>query len=214
MRGSTKMGVILAYACFAVANSLVTHFSPRAFTRNLSCQSAAFDTAPFWNAGLSFGKGNFKFYKNFDSWMSVFTQKDRDAFPEIFQFPPGVYEVGLTKPLGIVFEETEDGPGVYVKELVEGGLAARQGRIQPGDILVGVTAVKVVGAKWERRMIPARNFDFDTTVGAIQSNDSKFGCQDVILMFKTPNSEGFDPERTKVFLDFFEPPWDNPWKVG
>ena len=144
--------------------------------------------------------------------MSVFPKEDCDAFPEIFQFPPGVYEVGLTKPLGIVFEELNAGQGVYVKELVEDGLAARQGRIQPGDVLIAVTAVKVIGAKWERRMLPARKFDFDTVVGAIQSNDFKFGCDDVILMFETPTAA--DPEKTKNFLDFFEPPWDNPWKIG
>lgn len=206
------MKSLLAFASVAVVTSFVVQPSAQSFIRDISCN--AFDTSPFWNAGNSFGKGQFKFYKNFNSWMSVFPQEDRDAFPEIFKFPSGVYEVGLTKPLGIVFEELNAGKGVYVKELVEDGLAMRQGRIQPGDILVGVTAVKVIGAKWERRMIPARTFDFDTTVGAIQSNDSKFGCEDVILMFETPDSEGADPQETKAFLDFFEPPWNNPWKVG
>lgn len=66
-------------------------------------------------------------------------------------------------------------------DLVEGGAAERQGKIQKGDILVGVTAVKVIGAKWERRLLPARPFDFDTVVGAISSNDVKWGCDDVIL---------------------------------
>lgn len=163
-----------------------------------------------WQGGNSFGKGDFKFYKNFDSWMSPFTDEDRAAYPEIFTIPKGVYEVGMTKPLGIVFEEIEAGKGVYVQELAEGGLAERMGKIQPGDVLVGITAIKVVGAKWERRLIPARNFDFDTVVGAIGSNDQKWGCQDVILMFERPSEA--DSAATDTFLEFFEPPFDNPWK--
>ena len=53
----------------------------------------------------------------------------------------------MTKPLGIIFEEIEAGEGVFVQDLVEGGLAEIQGQIQPGDVLIGVTAVKVVGGK-------------------------------------------------------------------
>lgn len=116
----------------------------------------------------------------------------------------------MTKPLGIIFEEIEAGKGVFVQELVEGGLAERQGRVQPGDVLVGVTAVKIVGAKWERRLIPARTFDFDTVVGAIGSNEAKWGCNDVILMFERPGEA--DSAAVDTFLEFFEPPFDNPWK--
>ena len=53
----------------------------------------------------------------------------------------------MTKPLGIIFEEIEAGEGVFVQDLVEDGLAAVQGKIQPGDVLIGVTAIKVVGGK-------------------------------------------------------------------
>merc|ERR1719221_662265 len=120
--------------------------------------------------------------------MKPFTQEDRDAYPEIFNMPSGLYEVSLTKPLGIVFEEM-DGGGVFVTDLVEGGLAQRQGKVKVGDVLVGLTTVKIVGAKWERRLIPARTFDFDTTVGAISSNDYKWGCDDVVLMFERPDEE-------------------------
>ena len=58
-----------------------------------------------------------------------------------------MYEVSMAKPLGIVFEEIEIGNGVFVQDLVEGGFADTQGKIQPGDVLVGVTAIKVVGGK-------------------------------------------------------------------
>ncbi|MGK3739805.1 MAG: C-terminal processing protease CtpA/Prc [Bacillariaceae sp.] len=59
----------------------------------------------------------------------------------------------MTKPLGIVFEEIEIGDGVFVQDLVEGGLADVQGKIQPGDVLVGVTAIKVVGGKIYIRIV-------------------------------------------------------------
>jgi hypothetical protein len=172
--------------------------------------SGSVDTAFMWNRGLNFGKGQFKFYDGFDKWMSVFPEEDRLAYPEVFSYPPGVYEVKLNKPLGIVFEEIEQSSGVYVKSLVDGGNAAKNGIIQLGDVLIGITAVKVVGAKYERRLIPARKFDFDTMVGAIASNDARFGCDDVILAFERPGvavSEDVD-----TFMAFFEPPFDNPWK--
>jgi hypothetical protein len=163
-----------------------------------------------WGRGLNFGKGDFTFYRSFDSFLRPFPQEDREAFPEVFNLPKGVYEVSLTKPLGIVFEEIEAGKGVYVQDLVEDGLAARHGKIRKGDVLVGVTAVKIVGAKWERRLIPARNFDFDTTVGAIGSNEPKWGCDDVVLMFERPGEA--DSKAVDEFLDFFEPPFDSPCK--
>ena len=120
-----------------------------------SQSSASFDTAchetltvpGMWGSGLNFGKGEFKFYRSFNSFMSPFTDEDKAAFPEVFNLPKGVYEVSMTKPLGIVFEEIEAGKGVFVQELVEGGLADVQGQIQSGDVLIGVTAVKVVGGK-------------------------------------------------------------------
>jgi len=97
-----------------------------------------------------------------------------------------------------------------VHDLVPGGNADRDGNVRPGDVLVGITAVKIVGAKYERRLIPARNFDFDTMVGAVESNDFKWGCNDVVLMFERPGEA--DPAKIDAFMEFFEPPFDNPWK--
>jgi hypothetical protein len=162
------------------------------------------DTSFMWNRGLNFGKGNFKFYSNFKDWMSVFPDEDKAAFPDVFNLPKGVYEVSLTKPLGIVFEEIEQGRGLYVQDLVEGGNAANSGKVQVGDVLVGITAVKIVGAKYERRIIPARRFDFDTMVGAVNSNDPKWGCSDVVLMLERPGES--DSKKTDDFMEFFEPP--------
>jgi len=142
--------------------------------------------------------------------MSPFPQEDKDAFPEVFNLPKGTYEVSLLKPLGIVFEEIEVGKGLYVQDLVEGGNAAMSGKIRVGDVLIGMTAIKIVGAKYERRLIPARNFDFDTMVGAVESNEKKWGCDDVGMMFERPDEA--DSAEVDDFLAFFEPPFDNPWK--
>jgi hypothetical protein len=142
--------------------------------------------------------------------MKPFPAQDRQAFPEIFSLPAGLYEVQLNKPLGIIFEEIEVGKGLFVQDLVEGGNAAQSGKIQVGDKMVGITAVKVVGAKFERRMIPARNFDFDTMVGAVGSNDSRWGCNDVVIFLERPGEA--DSAAVDEFLRFFEPPFDNPWK--
>jgi PDZ domain len=171
---------------------------------------ASVETSFMWNRGLNFGKGNFKFYDGFEKWMSVFPEQDRQSNPDVFSFPKGVYEVKLTKPLGIVFEELESGRGLYVKGLLDNGNAEKNGKIQIGDVLIGITAVKVVGAKYERRLIPARKFDFDTMVGAIGSNEPRFACNDVILAFERPGDA--DSAFVDEFMSFFEPPFDNPWK--
>ena len=60
-------------------------------------------------------------------------------------------------------------------------------------------------AKFERRLIPARKFDFDTTVGAIGSNEPKWSCNDVILMFERPGE--CDQKEVDAFMEFFEPPF-------
>ena len=165
-----------------------------------------------WNNGNSYGKGPFTFYKGFDEWMKPFPEEDRELYPDMFRIPAGTFEVRMARPLGIVFEELEagGGGGVYVKELVEGGNAEAKGVIKPGDRLIAVTAVKVVGAKWERRLLPCTTWDFDTVVGAIGSNDIKWGCNDVILLFERPGEA--DEDEVKKHLAFFEPPFDSMWK--
>ena len=60
---------------------------------------AALTVPGMWGSGLNFGKGEFKFYKSFDSFMKPFPEEDREAFPEIFNIPKGVYEISMTKPL-------------------------------------------------------------------------------------------------------------------
>ena len=60
-------------------------------------------------------------------------------------------------------------------------------------------------AKFERRLIPARRFNFDTTVGAIGSNEPKWQCNDVVLMFERPGE--CVREDVDKFMEFFEPPF-------
>ena len=91
-------------------------------------------------ARMDFGDS---FYEGFDKWAAEYPQEDRDTYPELFKLPDNCYEVILDKPLGIAFEEVQPGQGVVVDYLVEGSNAAQCGRIQPGDILVAVTAYKV-----------------------------------------------------------------------
>lgn len=193
--------------CLGATRAFVVHQSHK--PTSVACH-AQFSTSGLWNSGFNFGKGEFRFYRGFDDFMSPFPLEDRALYPEVFILPQGVYEVALAKPLGIIFQEITVGEGVYVQDLVQGGNAERQGVIQKGDVLVGITATKIVGAKWERRLIPARKFDFDTVVGAIMSNEPKWGCDNVILMFERPGEA--DSQKTNTFLDFFEPPFDNPWK--
>ena len=64
------------------------------------------------------------------------------------QVPEGCsrYTVELSRPLGLVLEEK--GSQIFVGEVQEGGLAAREGTIQPGDILIstsGITYSKEAG---------------------------------------------------------------------
>eukprot|EP00967_Tisochrysis_lutea_P150158 scaffold289944_cov32-Tisochrysis_lutea.AAC.1 len=163
-----------------------------------------------WNSGLEYGKGQFRFYNGFDKWMEPFPDEDRETYPEMFRLPKGVYETKLTPPLGIAFIEREGG-GVMVEYLVEGGAAERQGIIAPEDRLIAVTAVKVIGAKWERRLIPCVKWTFEMVVGAIGSNEKRWGCDNVILQFARPN-DGADDAEIASYLEFFEPPSDSPWR--
>ena len=111
--------------------------------------------------------------------------------------PAGWTEVELPAEmsLGIAFEENEKkNSGVRVVELVADGSAAKLNArakaelIAPGDQLVGVTGIRIMGGKYERIMVDARKLDFDTVVDAIKSNTAKYNCKDVILRFERPDA--------------------------
>ena len=161
-----------------------------------------------------FGKGEFRFYETFDTFMSPFPDEDRELYPEMFRLPDGVYEVALQRPLGIAFEENVGGApmGVCVDYLVEGSNAEASGKIKPGDKLIAVTAVKVFGARFERKLIPATTLDFDMIMGAIGSNEPKWQCKNVILQFMRPDEA--DDKEVAEFLKFFEIPFNHVFRTG
>lgn len=119
--------------------------------------------------------------------------------------PENVFEVSIQRPLGIGFEE--DGPivgksGVSVNAVVDGSNAAKgtsvlkamdgrnqaaPGKVEIGDKLIGVSAIRYVGSKWERELFNCRKWDFDRVVEAIGSNDPKFISDYVILQFERPD---------------------------
>jgi hypothetical protein len=47
-------------------------------------------------------------------------------------------------------------------------------------------------------------------VGAVGSNDPRFGGNNVILVFERPGDS--ESREVDIFMRFFEPPFDNPWK--
>jgi hypothetical protein len=103
--------------------------------------------------------------------------------------PDSVYEIYLPRPLGIQFEERGNNRGLKVISLISGGNADRCGKLQVGDQLVGVTAVRMVGSKFERQMFDCSKWSFDTVVGAIGSNEERFNCEDVVLQLLRPPAE-------------------------
>ena len=51
--------------------------------------------------------------------------------------------------------------GVLVEYLVEGSNAEASGKIQPGDVLIATTAAKEFGPRWERKLLPTIDMEFD-----------------------------------------------------
>ena len=140
--------------------------------------------------------------------MSVFPDEDREEYPDMFELPEGCFEVALKRPLGIAFEEVVPGRGVLVDYLAEGGNAEASGKIEKGDVLMAVTAMKAPSSmsRFERKLIPCKNLDFDTIMGAIGTNAPP-RCSDVVLQFMRPSDA--DDKKVEEFLEFFEVPMDH-----
>ena len=97
-------------------------------------------------------------------------------------------------------------------ELVDGSNAAAHGVVRPGDVLIAVSAVKVFGARFERKIVPAADFDFDTVVSAIDSNEPRYGARDVVLWVQRPGEA--DAAQVESFLEFFQIPFDHVFRTG
>ena len=66
----------------------------------------------------------------------------RSQSPMLRERAAGILAVDLEKPLGIVLEDREDKPGVYVAEILERGSAGRS-ELQTGDVLLKIDEVDV-----------------------------------------------------------------------
>jgi hypothetical protein len=149
--------------------------------------------------------------------MSAFPDEDREEYPEMFKLPDGVYEVTIDKPLGIAFEERVAGMpnGLVVEYLVEGSNSEATGVIQPGDVLVAATAAKEFGPRWERKMLPTLDMEFDIIMAAIGSNTPRYHprkANDVVCMFMRP--EEADEDKVREFLKFFIIPSDHVFRTS
>mmetsp|Transcript_13835 Transcript_13835/g.31718 ORF Transcript_13835/g.31718 Transcript_13835/m.31718 type:complete len:215 (-) Transcript_13835:16-660(-) len=173
-------------------------------------------------AAMEFGKGFGSYYSGWDNLCKEYPEIDRTTYPALFRLPDQCYEVELDKPLGIAFEEGDNG-GVVVDFLVEGGNAEQSGAIKPGDVLLATTACMGRDGTFERKLIPSRYLDFDTIMGAIGSNEAKFSkkrTNDVILQFARPGApyeDDGDPyaggsRGIKSYMKSLEFPVDSPWR--
>jgi C-terminal processing protease CtpA/Prc len=87
--------------------------------------------------------------------------------------------VELTKPMGIVFEENDsEYGGIFVQSLKEGGAAAANGMLQPGDQLVAVGTKNVSG------------LDFDDALGAIIESE---GDSTKLTLFRGSAKQFYGP---------------------
>mmetsp|Transcript_7061 Transcript_7061/g.20767 ORF Transcript_7061/g.20767 Transcript_7061/m.20767 type:complete len:214 (+) Transcript_7061:135-776(+) len=105
----------------------------------------------------------------FDRWLGIDVRSE-DAKGADFAVPDDFVDsmdeanyvtVELPKPMGIVFEENDPSSGgVFVASLAEGGAAAADARLAPGDQLVAVGGTLCKGA------------DFDACLSAIQASEA------------------------------------------
>ena len=81
--------IALAACLVAGASAFVPQQQQNIYAQRFDTSCNALTVPGMWGAGLNFGKGDFAFYKSFDSFMKPFTDEDRQAFPEIFNIPKG-----------------------------------------------------------------------------------------------------------------------------
>jgi len=98
--------------------------------------------------------------------------------------------VELGKPMGIIFEENDEKyGGIFVLELKEGGVAAKDGQLQPGDQLVAVGTTKVAGRT------------FDEALGAIVDSDAE---KTKLILFRGNAKDLYGPTgASQEWLDEF-----------
>ncbi|KAI3432249.1 hypothetical protein D9Q98_003810 [Chlorella vulgaris] len=116
---------------------------------------------------------------------------------------PETVSLTLRKPLGLVLGERKLSSGaveVVVEELVPGGNAEKDGRVQAGDVLVKCSATLLKAGKegeferegygqrpydnWEQVLFDARGKQFDTVMAALGSNSERWGIFTIQLEFE------------------------------
>lgn len=75
-----------------------------------------------------------------------------------------------------------------------------------------MTAVKVFGPRWERKLLPAIDMPFDVVMNAIASNEARYQAKDVVMMFMRPSEA--DEAAAREFINFFEVPYDHVFRTG
>lgn len=114
--------------------------------------------------------------------------------------PGKLYEVTLKMPIGVVFAQTQ-GPRspTVVEAVTEGGSADRAG-LRAGDVLVACSAVQLkagtegkfekegYGARpydnFETSIIDVQGLEFKTVMGALKSNNPRWGVTSVTLRIR------------------------------
>lgn len=72
------------------------------------------------------------------------------------------FDVQLSKPMGIKFEETSD--GLLIRELIQGGSAEASGKLQEFDVLLAVDGVSTVGLPFDDAMDILKNAESSLTL--------------------------------------------------
>jgi hypothetical protein len=78
--------VLTTAVCSVSAFVVQTNAPAKTFRPSNTLCHSAINTSNMWNGGNSYGKGQFKYYKDFDSWMSVFP-KTTARRSEVFNLP-------------------------------------------------------------------------------------------------------------------------------
>ncbi|MEW5302274.1 MAG: hypothetical protein WDW36_005075 [Sanguina aurantia] len=117
--------------------------------------------------------------------------------------PPGAkVKVVLRQPVGIVFAQKKATGPVIIDELVAGGAAALSGKLAVGDILINCSAVVLKTGmegkyeatgygdtpfnNWDTINFPCEGQDFKSVMGALKSNNPRWGIFNVTMEFKKP----------------------------
>ena len=111
------------------------------------------------------------------------------------------YEVTLKMPIGVVFaqDKTVDRAPVVIESVAPGGHADAAG-LRPGDVLVACSAVQLKAGKegeferegygrrpydnFEESMIDVEGLKFETVMGALKSNNPRWGKTSVTLVVR------------------------------